>query len=466
MMKKRELLSLFIVIMLFVLGLMFKDFISASIFDAFAVSQSASLNITIVSDTTPPDLIIVSPIEGTTYTSTDIDLKYSVSDSGSGVDSVWYNLNNGANTTITTNTTFTVAGNGNYILYMFAKDRSGNENDTESVSFTVNIPTPGPTGQATGGEGTGGSKKIGFPRFDVTPEVLKVKLKQGETKSETVTVENTGETILEFVIDLTDVKKFAVLSDYAFDLLPGQSKKITAAFTASVLTEPDVYTGWVFVKTKELVKNIITVIEVESREPLFDVKMSIPQKYKNIIAGNSIVSDITIINMGDVLPVDINMDYVIKDLNGNVIDMQQETVAAKDLLSITKRMETPKDLKIGDYVFYVKVYYDGSFAMASDLFSIIGLEEKRPSWLAQQFSKVSYSRFIIAVIALMLITALIVLVRKKRKKKTKQPLKQKVKEKPFKEEALKEKSELKKLVDHIRNNLKWWHGLCFLGLFL
>jgi large-conductance mechanosensitive channel len=586
MMKKRELLFLFIVILLLVLGLVFKDFISASIFDTFAAYQSASLNITI--DAYPPDLIIGSPIN-TDYSEDNlVDINYSVSDSLSPIDTVWYNLNGGANTTLAGNTTTRIA-KGDYILYMYANDTVNLLNGSESVSFSVSsesfkqvnfshfdVPTstnfssmndtelesitsltlakngygkvifsqvinisesidldtyadisdnsvyinsevlpnldkpatlylygltftnprilkdgsvcpesvctevsysggtleftvtgftnysseetpttPGPTGQtAGGGEGGGGGKKISFPEFKVTPELIKVKLKQGETKSEAITVENTGETILEFVIDLTDVKKFAVLSDYAFDLLPGQSKKVTAAFTASVLTEPDVYTGWIFVKTKELVKTIITVIEIESREPLFDVKMSIPQEYKNIVAGDNIVGDITIINMGDILPVDINVDYVIKDLNGNVIDIQQETVAAKDLLSITKRMETLKDLKIGDYVFYVKVYYNGNFAMASDLFSIIGFEEKRPSWLAQQLSKVSYSRFIIVIIALMLITTLIILVRKKRKKKTKQPLKRKFKEKPFKEEPLKEKSELKKLVDHIRNNLK------------
>lgn len=456
MMKKKELLFLFIIILLLVLGLAFKDFISASIFDTYNFAWETSVNITVVSDTTPPDLIIVSPTEGTTYTSTSINLEYSVSDPSPGVDSIWYNLNNGANNTLTTNTTFTVAGNGNYVLYMFAKDRSGNENGTESVSFTVNVPTtPGPTGQTAGGEGGGGGgEKISFPEFKVTPELIKVKLKQGETKSETITVDNTGETILEFVIDLTGVKKFTVLSDYAFDLLPGQSKKVTAAFTASELTEPDVYTGWIFVKTTELIKNIITIIEVESRKPLFDVKMSIPQEYKNIMAGENVVGDITIINKGDILPADVNVDYVIKDLNNNVISMQQETVAAKDLLSITKRIETPKDLKIGDYVFYVKVYYDGSFAMASDLFSIVGLEEKRPSWLAQQLSKISYLRLIIIIIALMLLIILILLLRNKRKRKAKKPLKQKFKEKPFKEEPLKEKGELKKLVDHIRNNLK------------
>ncbi|MDP2907967.1 MAG: hypothetical protein Q8O03_08585 [Nanoarchaeota archaeon] len=587
-MKKRLLLLFFLLtlVSIFCTGLIFKSFISASILDIYATLSINTTNVTI--DAYPPDLIVDSPIS-TDYSEDNlIDINYSASDSLSQVDTVWYNINGGQNSTLAGNTTVRIA-KGDYVLYIYANDTVGLLNGSESVSFSVsaesfkqvnfshfdvptstnfssmndtelegitnlilarngygkvifsqvinisesidldtyadisdnsiyinsdNLPnfdkpatlylysltftnprilkdgsvcpesactkvsysggtleftvtgftnysseetptTPTPTGQTAGGEGGGGGgKKISFPEFKVTPELIKVSLKQGETKSETITVENTGETILEFVIDLTGVKKFAVLSDYAFDLLPGQSKKITAAFTASVLTEPDVYTGWIFVKTKELVKNIITVIEVESREPLFDVKMSIPQEYKNIVAGDSIVGDITIINMGDILPVDINVDYVIKDLNNNVISMQQETVAAKDLLSITKRIETPKDLKIGDYVFYVKVYYDGSFAMASDLFSIISFEEKRPSWIAQQLAKLSSLKFMIIVLILIILAVLIVFMRKKKKKATFRKKKMRKHKKTFKEKIVGKKSKLKKIINHVRKKLE------------
>ncbi|MDP2909277.1 MAG: hypothetical protein Q8N77_05715 [Nanoarchaeota archaeon] len=543
-MKKRVLLFLLAFAVLLALGLVFKSFISASIFDTYNFVWETSINITV--DTYPPDLIVDSPIS-TDYSEDNlVDINYSVSDSLSQVDAVWYNLNGGVNTTLTGNTTIRVA-KGDYVLYMYANDTVNLLNGSESVSFSVssesfkqvnfshfdvspstnfssmndtelesitsltlakngygkvifsqvinisesidldtyagisdnsiyinsdvlpnfNKPatlwlygltftnprilkdgsvcpanicsktsysggvleftvtgftnysteetptTPGPTGQAAGGEGTGGGgKKITFPGFEVTPDVVKVKLKQGETKSQTITIENTGDLPLEFVIDPTEVKEFTTLSDYAFELGPKQTKEVTAVFTASSTTEPDVYAGRIFIRTKELVKPVIVVIEVESMAPLFDVNMSIPQRYKKIAAGESVTGNIVIVNLGDIMPVDVNIDYVIKDLNGDVIDLQQETVAVEDRLSITKRMETLEDIKLGDYIFYVKVSYNGNVATASDLFSIVSAEEKR-SWLSQQIPKIISFRVITLSVILIAVITVLVFMRKR-----------------------------------------------------
>ena len=61
-----------------------------------AVYEKASISISIV-DNIPPDIIIYYPLNDTYNYKNNIYLYYSASDQASGIDKVWYNLNNGNN---------------------------------------------------------------------------------------------------------------------------------------------------------------------------------------------------------------------------------------------------------------------------------------------------------------------------------------------------------------------------------
>lgn len=134
MMKKKVLIFLlaFTVVVL-VIGFIFRDFLLASKADTSAPVQKASVNITI--DANPPDLIVASPTN-TDYSTNQIDIKYFVSDSSSGVDIVWYNLDGGQNITLTGNKAITVT-KGQHTLFIYASDKVGLVNDSEFVTFSV-----------------------------------------------------------------------------------------------------------------------------------------------------------------------------------------------------------------------------------------------------------------------------------------------------------------------------------------
>lgn len=133
MMKKRALfVFLAFVVVILVIGFLLKDFIYVS--ETHAPVQRASVNVTI--DANPPDLIVDSPIN-TDYSTNQIDIKYSVSDSSSGVDTVWYNLDGGQNITLTGNKAITVS-KGQHTLYIYASDKAGLVNGSEFVTFSVN----------------------------------------------------------------------------------------------------------------------------------------------------------------------------------------------------------------------------------------------------------------------------------------------------------------------------------------
>lgn len=92
-----------------------------------------------VTDIIPPALSITLPTN-TTYTNTNITLEYTIDEA----DACWYSLNNGnTNVTLTNcnNATF-IATEGLNTLNIYANDTSGNINDTERVSFTVDTVPP------------------------------------------------------------------------------------------------------------------------------------------------------------------------------------------------------------------------------------------------------------------------------------------------------------------------------------
>src|SRR3989344_3882410 len=102
------------------------------------IDTMATVTVSILVDLDPPNVVIDSP-ENTTYSSgNNIALNYIATDN-SGVDSVWYNLDNNENTTLTNNITFNT-NEGSHTLYLFANDTHNYLNDSESVSFFVGNP--------------------------------------------------------------------------------------------------------------------------------------------------------------------------------------------------------------------------------------------------------------------------------------------------------------------------------------
>lgn len=102
------------------------------------------LNITYRTSNTPPVLNLVSPQEGASYGFNEsLELNFSVSDSDENLNSCWYNLDNGENISISNcaNTTFDVAGDGDYVLNIFANDSEGEE-VSDSANFSVQVGAP------------------------------------------------------------------------------------------------------------------------------------------------------------------------------------------------------------------------------------------------------------------------------------------------------------------------------------
>ncbi len=164
----RKMFAILIAIVALMLFLVVPEILTGqSVFDAYLSSRGMNLSITL--DWTPPDLELVQP-ENTSYPENAVPIEWNATDEHSAINTVWYNINHGANITLTAPGNITVS-EGSYTFYLFANDTNGNENSS-SISFTtydVVAPPeePGPGGGPGGGGGVGDDEEE-----NVTEEVV------------------------------------------------------------------------------------------------------------------------------------------------------------------------------------------------------------------------------------------------------------------------------------------------------
>lgn len=231
-------------------------------------------------------------------------------------------------------------------------------------------------GGSSGGGGGGGGGPPAVPiitDFSVDKTTLKVMLKQGQTKTETLSIKNTGTTIFDIKAYLADIEKFKVspeISEITSTLSPNEKRTIELVFRALENEKPDIYPGKITLKSPSSEKEIATVVEVDSAEPLFDVDVDVLADSKKIFAGEEILLEVNLFNVRGFGRVDVGVEYSIKDLKGNLVATEHETLAVETQAKFTRALLVPSDLRPGTYVAFVKVTYADSVGTSSDLFEV------------------------------------------------------------------------------------------------
>lgn len=108
-----------------------------------SVGQSNYSSVTFTLDTINPVINIIYPEEKNYNTNVSLPINFTATDTN--LDDCWYNLDNGANTTVacTFNTTFNTS-EGSHTMTVFANDTSGRQS-SHTHSFTVNLAPPSTT---------------------------------------------------------------------------------------------------------------------------------------------------------------------------------------------------------------------------------------------------------------------------------------------------------------------------------
>ena len=181
---KKEIIILLLAILILILGLIIlENFEKNSEYKGeLGEASPRPQNLSVYVIPAIPILTIISP-ENITYSTSTILLNYSVTNEA---ESIWYNLDNGINTTINSPAYFS-ATEGSHILYLYANNSQGAS--FKSITFSVKIETQPPSVKNRGG--------VGITENETEQEIPKN------------TTENTEETptiskwiIIKFVISL------------------------------------------------------------------------------------------------------------------------------------------------------------------------------------------------------------------------------------------------------------------------
>jgi hypothetical protein len=222
------------------------------------------------------------------------------------------------------------------------------------------------------GGGGGGSRRV--TEFILDKNQLSISLNPGETKKENITITNNGAAAINIQIENL-IKDFITIEESSFTINSGESKTLRIEVIAKEDVVPDLYLGKIIIKGGGASKEVFISVEVESRGALLDVRAEIEKKYKKILPGEEILSQIRLFNLGGDGRADVLIEYEIKDYEGNDIVSETESLAIETQSSFIKKIKVPENTKEGMYVFYVKASYNGKVASASDNFEVVSAKK-------------------------------------------------------------------------------------------
>jgi uncharacterized membrane protein len=278
--------------------------------------------------------------------------------------------------------------------------------EMESVWYFAPPTTTTTIGGGGGGGGGGGSTipitKIKFSNFTIDKDVIQILLVPGDSKKLSLKISNAGDTSLKINMTQQNLNDFLSFSngkvEYSFNLNINETKDIQLKFSASEGQKPGVYMGRIVIVGDGIERVVNVIIEVESLKPLFDVKVSIPPEYREVCPGKDVMSQLTIYNIGRLSSTDVDVEYGVKNFDGNIIASNHELMFVQTELSVTKKINIPISTKSGNYVFYAIVNHDNIIGTGSTTFKVI---EKKG------FDTIMFLSILVLVVIIMFISILL-----------------------------------------------------------
>ncbi|MFH0868551.1 MAG: MG2 domain-containing protein, partial [Candidatus Woesearchaeota archaeon] len=260
-------------------------------------------------------------------------------------------------------------------------------NSTASDSITLNSaaapppteePTPAPSaggGGGGGGAGAGKIPKVVVTGFEVSPTLIKEKLIGDQTVKKTITITNVDTKKLNLNIDFSGVTDFVITPDgieeLEIELGPGEKYSVNIILFGFDMKKSGVYGGNIIVSANGAESKINIILEYELEKPIFGVAVDLLKDYEEVFAGEDVFAGITLFNLRDVGKVDVNVDYSIKNSEGQTIVSESTIVAVQTQTSIIKSLTVPQNTKPGNYIFSAEATFNGVVGIGSDTFKVV-----------------------------------------------------------------------------------------------
>src|SRR3989344_840952 len=229
----------------------------------------------------------------------------------------------------------------------------------------------------TGGAGGGGGA-YGKADFRLNKDSFNIKIVSGEEETNEIIVENIGTTHLDIKISVTGIEDYIYFNSDTISIDPGRSAPLRFTIRAP---EPGVYAGKILFNYQGITREALILLNVVSEGSLFDVTVTVPDLYRILREGQRLPALIELIEIGGETGVDVIMNYIIKDFDGNKYYSESETFYVLGAKSYSKRFST-SGLKPGDYVLGVELIYVGGFATSTAHFRISDSLITPQTWVA------------------------------------------------------------------------------------
>ena len=218
--------------------------------------------------------------------------------------------------------------------------------------------------------------------FEVDQILIKVLVKEKEFIEKELRVMNVHEEEQTIRIEAKEISHLVDVLDKEFAIKPGQTKIVRLNFSSFDAVQkneqaPGVYIGKIAAKTDSYEKEVPVVIEIESRNVLFDMNLNPIARDRTVTQGSSTTFEIRVFNLQSIESFNIDMDFFVKDINGNTIVSESESVVVQTQASFFKTLKIPEKLKTGNYVFVAQASLGNSVGTASYLFEVEEIAEER-----------------------------------------------------------------------------------------
>lgn len=102
---------------------------------------------------------------------------------------------------------------------------------------------------------------------------------------------------------------------------------------------------------------------------MFDVKLSIPEKYKLISPGEDVSVIVELINFGEAEKTNVSISYIVTNARGDIVLMEHEKKVVEPQMSYLKTIDLPY-LESGNYKLFVELLYSNRSAIANGEFNV------------------------------------------------------------------------------------------------
>ena len=269
------------------------------------------------------------------------------------------------------------------------------------------------TTTTTGGGGGGGggattTTTVLSSDLAVAQKKLNINAISKESVEREITITNTGEGNIDLQVNLEGFGGSASVSPVYFTLAPGEQKDVILKINAD---EKGLMTGTVeFISGGIIVAESNVAVNIMSENFLFDSTISLSRQYRTVSAGENLLAQIDLQQVGPQEKVDVVANYIIKDFAGNSYLEDSETFYVLGDKTFTKDFHTA-DLPPGKYVLALEIVYPGAFATSSVQFEVLQKENQ-----VYGFFDKNLVLIIVLTVAIIFVLVSIVLVARRTKK--------------------------------------------------